>query len=187
MILFFLTVPALAADPTVDWLMQQATPAPTSQPAAPPAATQPTVIFKTEDDASRAGAIVMSDGSTVSGRITTTEDKPPRVWDEQEKQYKDIPFSLIKSIEAEVLWERDEPEWHFKASGSDVKEFSGKTYPARETKYKLTLTDGQTVDGGLVAPLFVGDKTYVLHKRDKGEVGQTLGQLVYVKSVTFSN
>jgi hypothetical protein len=185
MILFFLTVPALAADPTVDWLMQQATTAPTSQPAAPPAATQPTVIFKTEDDASRAGAIVMSDGSTVSGRITTTEDKPLR--DEQEKQYKDIPFSLIKSIEAEVLWERDEPEWHFKASGSDVKEFSGKTYPARETKYKLTLTDGQTVDGGLVAPLFVGDKTYVLHKRDKGEVGQTLGQLVYVKSVTFSN
>jgi len=167
--------------------MQQATTAPTSQPTTLPAATQPTTIFKTEDDASRAGVIVMSDGTTVSGRITTTEDKPLRVWDEQEKQYKDIPFSLIKSIEAEVLWERDEPEWHFKASGSDVKEFTGKTYPARETKFKLTLIDGQTADGGVVAPLFVGDKTYVLHRRDKGEVGQTLRQLVYVKSVTFSD
>jgi hypothetical protein len=184
MILFLLTAPALAADPTVDWLMQKAATAPTSQPVV---ATQPTVIFKAEDDAGRAGVITMSDGSTINGRITTTEEKPLRVWDEQEKQYKDVPFSLVKSIEAEVLWERDEQEWHFKASGSDVKEFSGKTYPARETKYKVTMTDGQIVDGGVVAPLFVGDKTYVLHKRDKGEVGQTLGQLVYVKNVTFSD
>jgi hypothetical protein len=182
MILFLLSAPALGADPTVDWLMKQATTGPSSQPA-----TQPTAIFKAEDDASRAGVITMSDGSTVSGKIATTAEKPVRVWDENEKEYKDVPFSMIKSIEAEVLWERDEQEWHFKASGSDVKEYSGKTYPARETKYKLTLTNGESVEGGVVAPLFVGDKTYVLHKRDKGDVGQTLSQLIYVKSVTFSD
>ena len=158
------------------------------------AATQPTTtplaLRGGENDDAREGTIELSDGKTIRGRIATTAEKPVRVWVEAEKQYEDIPFSMIKTIEASVVWERDEREWRFKASGSDVKEYSGKTYPARETSYKITLSDGQTFEGGVVAPLYVTDadgatKTYVLHKRDKGEVGQTLGQLVYVKRVSL--
>jgi hypothetical protein len=189
--------PALAAPPstapssddaTVDWLMGKAT----TQPAAPAAAsTQPAALFKNQDnDGSRPGVIELSNGQKLHGKIATTAEKPVRVWVESEKDYEDIPFSLIQSVQSKVLWERDEAEWHFKASGSDIKEYSGKTYPARETQYTLTLVNGQKVEGDVVAPLyFTADdgktKTYVLHKRDKGEVGQTLDDLVYVKRVSL--
>src|SRR5207245_11487756 len=129
-------------------------------------------------DAARPGVIDLSDGKIVRGNIATTAEKQLRVWVEADKQYQDIPFSMIRSIQATIVWERDEREWRFKASGSDVKEYSGRTYPARETTYKITLSDGQSIEGGIVAPLYVtGDdngstKTYVLHKRDKGEPGQ---------------
>jgi hypothetical protein len=174
-----------ATDPTVDWLMGRATTAPASQPS-----TQPAGVFKsTEEDRSRQAIIELSDGRSVRGRINTTAEKPLRVWVEDRKEYQDVPFELIQTIEANVLWERDEPEWRFAANGSDVKEYTGKTYPGRETNYKLTLTNGQTIEGGVVAALTIvtetGSEDFVLHKRDKGSVGQALGQLVYVKRVEF--
>lgn len=130
---------------------------------------------------------MLSDGQAIIGSISTTADKPIRVFDRERKEYRDVPFKLIRSARASVLWEREEREWHFKESGSDIKEYTGKTYPAREMQYTLTLMNGQTVAGDVVAPLYVTvdgkETTYVLHKRDKGEVGQTLKDLVYVKSV----
>jgi hypothetical protein len=194
LLILFVASPALAGSPatdsTVDWLMNQATTTPSTRPAA---TSQPSDVFEkpAANDESRAGVIEMSDGKSIRGAIATTAEKPVRVWVEADKAYQDIPFAMIRSIEARVLWERDEKEWHFKASGSDVKEYSGKTYPARETQYKFTLTDGTAIEGGVVAPLYVTvdgqTKTYVLHKRDKGEAGQTLAQLAFVKSVRFSD
>lgn len=113
-----------------------------------------------------------------------------RIWDDEKKEYRDVPFKLIRSMEAKVLWERDEREWKFKASGSDIKEYSGKTYPARETQYIVTLVNGQTITGGIAAPIYLdtpnGQKVFVLHKRDKGEVGQALKDLVYVQKIELS-
>lgn len=183
----FATPPATApsgSDTTLDWLMKQ------SPAATQPATSQPVSPFKKESDGSRTGVIVMNDGQIIHGQIATTPEKPVRVWVETEKDYEDIPFALIQSIQAKVIWERDEKEWHFKASGSDLKEYSGKTYPARETEYTFTLTNGQTIAGPVVCPLYVttdqGAKTYVLYKRDKGLTGQSLKDLKYVKSVNFS-
>ena len=63
--------------------------------------------------------------------------------------------------------------------------------PPEELAYVVTLVNDQQFTGGVVAPLYceVGDQstTYVLHKRDKGEVGQKLADLVYVKRVDFDN
>jgi len=182
-----------ATDPTVDWLMTQSTTAPTTQPGATATTTQPSSApFETAAAGDRPGEILLSDGSTVRGKIATTAERPIRVWVEADKEYRDVPFEMIRTIEARVLWQSDEREWHFAASGSDVKEYSGKTYPARETSYTITLNDGTKVEGGVVAPLYVTGadgktKTYVLHKRDKGEVGQKLEQLVYVKRVRFGD
>jgi hypothetical protein len=176
------------ADPVMDELMSL-----TTQPSTPttdPPATQPAALVnKSRRDGARQAILTLSDGKVVKGALTTTPDRPIRLWDDSIKDYRDIPFHLIKSASAKVLWERDEPEWTFRESGSDVKIFTGKTYPARETVYVVTLINDQQFTGGVVAPLYYGSDndshTYVLHKRAKGDVGQKLAELVYVKRVEF--
>ena len=174
-------------DDDVDFLLKKATPAPATKPS-----TRPTTSpFKPSvDDGRRRAIMTLSDGEKIKGRFSTTLDRPFRVFVDEKKEYQDLPFKLVKSIQAKVIWERDEKEWHFKESGSDIKEYSGKTYPARETEYTFTLINGQTVTGAVAAPLYLqtdaDDKTFILHKRDKGEVGQTLKQLVYIQRVGFS-
>lgn len=179
-------------DPATDWLLGNATPvSPTTRPAndrpAPPASRPASPLLGAQHDGARDGVIVLSNGEKIPGRIATTAEKPLRVWDAKQQTYRDVPFASIQRIDAGVVWERDEREWHFKASGSDIKEYTGKTYPARELQYTLTLLDGTTVTGGVVAPLCVlapdQTATYVLYKRQKGEPGTTLDRLVYVRRV----
>lgn len=180
--------PAPAVDDDVDFLLKKST-----APATSKASTKPAVSpFKpAEDDGRRAATLTTSDGEKYKGRWSTTLERPLRVWDESKKEYHDVPFNLIKSIQSKIVWERDEPEWHFKESGSDIKEYTGKSYPAREMEYTLTLSNGQTVTGSVAAPLFLqqsnGDRTFILHKRDKGEVGQKLPMPVYVKRMEFED
>lgn len=171
-------------DDTLDWLLSQATTAPTTRRADAPAASP----FAEKIDAdTRKGIITLSDNERIRGRLSTTREKPIRIWVPADKEYRDVPFDLIKSMEAKVLWERDEKEWHFKESGSDIKEYTGKTYPARELEYTVTLVNGQSITGGIVAPIYVTENqktfTFVLNKRQKGEVGQTLRDLTYIKKV----
>ena len=192
------------ADATVDWLLGQGavTVIPATGPATlaatglPPTGVPTTVAaspLKQREASSdaRAGTIILSDGSVLKGEIHSTPGKPIRVWDESIKQYVDLPFKAIVSGKASVLWERDEKEWHFIASGSDIKQYTGKTYPARETTYQFTLANGKTVSGGVVAPLYVttpqGERLLVLNKRAKGEVGQALKNLLYVRSIQFND
>jgi len=176
------------ADPTMDWLLSQAATAPAT-PSAPPPASRPVSPFQApqQDPETRRGTVTLSTGQVIKGPIATTREKPIRVWDAAEKEYRDVPLSLIRTLEANVLWERDEKEWHFIESGSDIKEYSGKTYPARELQYTVTLLNGQTITGGIVAPLYVGNRgeqqTLVLHKRQKGPIGQKLTDLAYVQRV----
>jgi hypothetical protein len=176
------------ADPTLEWLLDQATPA--TQPSTAPT-TQPASPFADRNAAGeRDGVVLLSDGTEIKGHIRTTPGKPIRVWEDTQKRYVDLPWDAISQIEARIVWERDEPEWRFKESGFDEKILTGKTYPAREMQYLFTLVNGETIVGGVVAPVYVrqGDTTVqrVLHKRDKGDVGKTLAELVYVKRINFA-
>ncbi|QOV91859.1 hypothetical protein [Humisphaera borealis] len=174
-------------DPALDFLLESASDlarTPTTLPSKPPS-TRPANPFTDgrKNAGVRPGVIHLSNGQKIRGKIATTQGKPLRVWVEKDKDYHDVAFESIASVDATLLWERDEKEWRFRESGSDVKIYSGKTYPLRELQYTLTLTDGNRVEGGVVAPLDVQTKdgrfTFVLNKRQKGEVGQSLKDLVY--------
>ena len=189
------TQPATQADdPTVQWLMSQAPLAtgPSADLSDIPA-TAPAALISGQHhrDESRLGEITLSNGQTLKGRLSTTLGQPLRVFEEEKKQYEDIPFSLIESMRAMVVWERMEKEWKFKESGSDVKEYSGRMYPTRDTNYQMTLTDGTTVSGGVADPIYLetpdGEKTFILHKTDTGQPGQTMADLVYVQAVRFTD
>ncbi|MEZ0263940.1 MAG: hypothetical protein ACAI43_04370 [Phycisphaerae bacterium] len=182
--------PAPPKDEDVDALLQSAKPAAPGKSEPLPNGGGDASPLKPKSDNPqgwRPGVITLSDGEKVKGRLATTLDQPIRVYDPERKEYRDVPWPLIKSIEAKVLWERDEREWAFRQSGSDIKVYSGKTYPARETAYTVTLADGKTVTGSIAAPIYLetakDPKTFILHKRAKGDVGQTLKQLAYVARV----
>jgi hypothetical protein len=183
------TIPATqASDPAVDWLLAQPI-APTTRSLA--AATQPASVFRGPTTARRTGMITLSDGRTIHGRIDSTPEQPLRFLDADNKQYRDVPLAIIDKMAAHVLWERQEPEWNFAQSGSDVKVYTGKTYPNRETEYIVSLNNGQQITGSIAAPLYIttaaGQQTFILHQRDRGPAGDSLDKLVYVKSVEFSD
>lgn len=177
--------PGLLVADDLDWLLKQSTTRAATQPS-----TQPAAPFASKSNPeARPGSLTLSGGQVFKGQLCTTREKPIRIHDEKDKEYRDVPLALIKSMEAIVNWERDEKEWHFKETGSDIKEYSGKTYPAREIKYRVTLINGQSFTGGIVAPLYVSQddkqRMFVINKRQKGDVGQTLKDLLYVKRVEF--
>jgi hypothetical protein len=187
------TRPASApADVTMDWLLSQSSTAPStpveSSTTAP--STMPSVFSGGAGAEGRDATLLLSNGRKIFGKFATTPGEPIRIFDTGKQEYRDLPLKIIKSMQANVLWERLEPEWKFKESGSDVKEYSGKTYPARETEYVVTLENGDKITGGIAAPIYQqtpdGDKLFILHKRDKGEPGQSLTDLVFIKRIDFA-
>jgi hypothetical protein len=184
------------ADPTLDWLLSKATTAPTTSAPDQPD-TLPTEIKSVftplpgSRDDSRRGSITLSDGRVIKGKLSTTLRQPLHVFIEAEKRFEDVPFSLIQSIEVKVDSETQEREWNWAASGSDIKVYSGKTSPVRITEYTIKQTDGTTLTGSVAAPIYVetAGQThgYILHKTEKGEVGQAMKDMIYVKSVALTD
>lgn len=190
-LLYLSAATAMAADETVDWLLSESPPttrvaAPATRPQSASAATRPASDAAREG--SRRGTITLSNDTRLEGLIATTPGRPLRVFQESIGTYADLPLAAIDRLDAVVLWERQEKAWDFVASGSDIKEYSGRTYPARETAYRFKVGEN-VIEGGVVAPLFIQingqERTLVLHKRDKRLMGGDLKDLVYIKSIVF--
>ena len=82
-----------------------------------------------------------------------------------------------------------EDEWRFKENASDEKYFTGRSYPSREYNHKITLSNGQKIEGTLSGIVYVRAEAaenatrFLLHKRDKGNPGTDLKSLVYVRCI----
>jgi hypothetical protein len=138
---------------------------------------------------SRDGKVTLSNGVKIDGRIWTTQATPLRVWIEENKTYKDIDFAVVKQIDVHVITEVMEDDWRWLKEGSDQKVYSGKKYPNVDLAYKFTLVNGQEVEGTVVAPIYVVDgskaRTLALYKHYKGNLDETLKDLVYITAVTL--
>jgi len=162
-----------------------------TRPTTQPAATLPAGPFHVSAVRSgRHGWIELSSGRRIRGRIWTTPGKPLRVFVPSEKRYRDVPLAAIRRVSARVEWERLQDEWRWRHAGSDEKVFTGHKYPVRMLSYRFELVGGRVICGFVAAPIWVrGDdgrvRRFVLHKRQKGPVDTTLGDLVYVKEVVF--
>ncbi len=136
------------------------------------------------------GYIELSDGRKVPGKIYTTRAKRLDVHNLERRLDEHVPVPAIKSIEAVVEWERIERQWRFKEAGSPEKVYSGRTYPARMLAWRLTLRNDHVITGHILGqPLYVtreGEtERWVLHKRQKGPIGGTLEDLLYIRRVVF--
>jgi hypothetical protein len=139
------------------------------------------------DDA-RPGVVELSDGSKIAGAVYLTRDARLEIFDSDQKRKRPVPLSAVARIDAVVLREWTEREWRFAENASDAKVYTGRSYPAREVAYTLTLNDGRTIRGPLAALVYVRPegaepRRLILHQRDKGPVGTNLKSLVYVRSI----
>jgi hypothetical protein len=135
------------------------------------------------------GYLELSSGAIHPGKLYLTRDFRLKIFDEAQKRQREVPLSVVRRIDCKVLKEWMEKEWRFKENANNVKVYTGRTYPAREYTYTITLRDGRTIRGPMSGIIYVrqegstGADRYLFHKRDKGPVGSDLGSLLYVRSV----
>jgi hypothetical protein len=146
------------------------------------------------------GYVELSDGSVHPGQIYLTRDKRLKLYDEKLRRQREVPLRVVKQIECKVKKEWMEKQWKFKELASSEKMFTGRTYPAREYVHAITLRDDRTITGPLSGIVYVQPYMYtpdepgkyrtpvkplhfLLHKRQKGEIGDDLKSLHYVKLI----
>lgn len=138
------------------------------------------------------GVIELIDGNQLPGGLYTTVEKPWIVWSESTKSWRRVDFLTLLSIEAVVEEERMELDWRWKGMGEPEKVYTGKKYPMRRMHWRFKLIDGSVVEGSTKGqPVFVElagkvSGPFILAERMKGELGQTLEELPYVRKIVVS-
>lgn len=174
----------------------------TGQPAASgePPAINPFGQAPTVREDALPGYVEMSDGSIHPGRVYLTRDHRLKILDEKLQRQREVPLRVVKQIECKVKREWMEKQWRFKEAASAEKVYTGRSYPAREYLHTITLQDGRTITGPLSGIVYVQPyagvasrpgnyqprakpERFLLHKRHKGELGEDLESLSYVKLV----
>ena len=159
-----------------------------------PEARAPNPFGRTEEVVARAdgvpGYVEISTGLKVPGRIYTTRAKRLKIYNLERKMYEYVPVAACKRIEAVLEWERLDKEWRFKEAGNTEKVYTGRSYPLRMLSWRLTLLNDHQIVGHILGqPLYAEHnrkaERFILHQRDKGEMGATLESLVYVRRVEF--
>jgi hypothetical protein len=155
-----------------------------------PPALNPFGNTAVERDDAVPGYLELSDGSIHPGRIYLTREAKLKISEETEKKFRDVPLKVVKRIDCVVEKEWVEREWRFKENANDEKVYTGRSYPSREYVHTITLNDGRTIRGPLQAIVYLQPEgegaqpvRYLLHKRDKGNMGTDLKSLLYVRSV----
>lgn len=156
-------------------------------PTEPPA--RPVEQEKEKREDAVAGTVTLSDGVKLSGDVYLTRDKKLSIYEPKEKKLYQATLAELERIESRVVAERMEPEWRWKENANDEKVFTGKSYPVREYATVIGFKDGRTLTGECTALLYVGtnngETKVMLQQRQKGEPGQKLEDLVYVKRVVL--
>ena len=138
------------------------------------------------------GVIELSDGNQLAGGLYTTLEKPWIVWSEATKSWRRVDFLTLLGIEAVVEEQRMELTWRPKGMGEPEKIYTGRKYPMRRMHWQFKLIDGSVVEGSTKGqPVFVElagkvSGPFILGERMKGEDGQTLEDLVYVRKIVVS-
>ena len=115
----------------LDLIGADAQSAPTTGPTSRATASRPTSADspfgkpKTRPEYALPGVVIFSNGRKVPGYIWTPSGKEWRAYERASKQFRDIPFDVVKRIDGIVEWERMEADWRWKDGGMDVKVFTG--------------------------------------------------------------
>jgi hypothetical protein len=132
------------------------------------------------------GYLELSNGKVHPGQVFLTRDVKLIVLDNKSGAHREIPLRVIQRMDCKILKEWQEKEWRFKESANDEKVYTGRSYPVREYEHVITLNGGRQIVGGVSGIVYVQGKKkerFLLHKRQKGDVGAGLGSLIYVRAI----
>jgi hypothetical protein len=208
---FGIVLPATVTMALLPLLAAVVAPAEDAAPAAPAAKAAPDIQFVDDDDLAPPspaaspfgpgprgisrqdavpGVIRLSGGEAVPGHLYTTRAKRLKIYNLARKRYEFVPVPALASIETVIEWERQDREWRFKEAGSPEKVYTGRSYPVRMHAWRLTLLNGHEIVGHILGQPFYAERDgkverFILHQRDKGEMGKTLADLVHIRRVEF--
>lgn len=140
---------------------------------------------------------MFSDGKRRTGLLWLTPGKRLTIFDRAQQTYREFTLQELVAIRVDPEQEVVERVWRWKENASNEKVFTGETYPWRLCVTTLTVRDAEgkqaTVTGDLSAALYLEEKPgekpvrVLLYRRQKGETGQALSDLVYVTAVNFED
>lgn len=139
----------------------------------------------------REGSLELSDGSVVSGRIRFVQDIVLTELRAAEGRTHRIDPSEVSSLEMIPVRESMERPYTFKNPGDPTKTFGEGLYPLRNLRCRLALRDGRALEGAFVSRVvYVAgedgvEQRFKVVAQQKGAVGQTLADLVYVRSIRW--
>lgn len=136
------------------------------------------------------GYLSLSSDLKVPGRIYTTRAKRLKVFNLKRNLYEYVPVPAIKRMEVSIDWERLDKEWRFKDAGNPEKVYTGRSYPARQLAWRIILRNDHEILGHILGqPLYVEHngkaERFLLSKRQKGPMGSSLQDLLYINAVVF--
>jgi hypothetical protein len=140
----------------------------------------------------RPAVVKLSDGTTITGRVHFTQNSLNIFNEKQERRY-DVPLTDMQRLDTLIERQYMDEKWIFREDGRDEKVYTGEKYPIRRLSHRATFGGGKTLTGkihGRAVYVKTEDgamQRFALKRKLEGEVGDTLDDLVYVKSIVFQD
>jgi len=150
------------------------------------------------------GTVELSSGERVEGRLSLQQGLALELFDTEAKEWRELRLEELARLEARVRSEDLEKEWRWKEAGSDEKVYTGRAYPRRWLDHEATMKDGRRFRGHVRGAVLLLEETprepdpgkpaagtspakrrFVIKQYERGALGQTLEDLVYVKAVVI--
>ena len=151
-------------------------------------------VASAADDGSRAGRVVLSDGTVREGRLSFTQGARLHVVDPASGRGRDLDPATVAALLFRVERESLERPYTFKTPGKDDKTYGEGLFPRRDLLCTVVLRSGERLDGHLrTTVVFVETapdaeaERFVLRRQWEGAVGDTLDDLVYPREVRFAD
>ena len=135
--------------------------------------------------------VTFSNGDKTEGEFSLTPGKKLELFDvDKKKRFMIAPEEIVR-LAATVEEEKMEQGWMFREEGLKDKIKLPFFYPLRQLLTEITLDSGVTLRGHVNSLFYLekdGDaKRHLIYTNQKGEKGQALADLLYVKEIAFPN
>ncbi len=135
--------------------------------------------------------ITSSSGENAEGDFALTVGKKLDIFDVVKKKRFSVAADEIVRVSVSIEEEKMEQGWMFKEEGLKDKIKLPFFYPLRQLLTDITLTSGAVLHGHCNGVFYLekdGDsKRYLILANQKGEKGQTLNDIPFVKEIAFPN